>query len=212
VTIRLSARIAGLAIVAAEATAVATRAHESSALVFGVVLVALQIVAVGWATNRRPAIVLRMVAPALLTAVTMAAVWTALALAVPVIATGNTAALVAILAAGLVVAASSRRSAGQRLLPLVLIASAGTALLIFMAISGVLPAVPGFISTTHPPIYPMVTRLVDPVGELGIFVVLALAIGVDLVRARIRMRRAAAREQRVDYVAGPNEMVVERAV
>jgi hypothetical protein len=212
VTIRLSARIAGLAIVAAEATAVATRAHESSALVLGVVFVALQIVAVGWATNRRPAIVLRMVAPALLTAVTMAAVWTALALAVPVIATGNTAALVAILAAGLVVAASSRRSAGQRLLPLVLIASAGTALLIFMVISGVLPAVPGFISTTHPPIYPMVTRLVDPVGELGIFVVLALAIGVDLVRARIRMRRAAAREQRVDYVAGPNEMVVERAV
>jgi hypothetical protein len=211
-TIRLSARIAGLAIVAAEATAVATRAHESSALVFGVVFVALQIVAVGWATNRRPAIVLRMVAPALLTAVTMAAMWTALALAVPVIATGNTAALVAILAAGLVVAASSRRSAGQRLLPLVLIASAGTALLIFMVISGVLPAVPGFISTTHPPIYPMVTRLVDPVGELGIFVVLALAIGVDLVRARIRMRRAAAREQRVDYVAGPNEMVVERAV
>jgi hypothetical protein len=212
VTIRLSARIAGLAIVAAEATAVATRAHESSALVLGVVFVALQIVAVGWATDRRSTVVLRMVAPALLTAVTMAAVWTALALAVPVIATGNTAALVAILAAGLVVAASSRRSAGQRLLPLVLIASAGTALLIFMVISGVLPAVPGFISTTHPPIYPMVTRLVDPVGELGIFVVLALAIGVDLVRARIRMRRAAAREQRVDYVAGPNEMVVERAV
>lgn len=212
VTIRLSARIAGLAIVAGEATAVATRAHESSTLVFGVVFVALQIVAVGWATDRRSAIVLRMVAPALLTAVTMAAVWTALALAVPVIASGNTAALAAILAAGLVVAASSRRSAGQRLLPLVLIASAGTALLIFMVISGVLPAVPGFISTTHPPIYPMVTRLVDPVGELGIFVLLALAIGVDLVRARIRMRRAAAREQRVGYVAGPNEMVVERAV
>jgi hypothetical protein len=212
VTIRLSARIAGLAIVAAEATAVATQAHESLALVFGVVFVALQIVAVGWATNRRSAIAVRMVAPALLTAVTMAAVWTALALAVPVIANRNTAALVAILAAGVVVAASSRRSAGQRLLPLVLIASAGTALLIFMVISGVLPAVPGFISTTHPPIYPMVTRLVDPVGELGIFVVLALAIGVDLVRARIRMRRAAAREQHVDYVAGPNEMVVERAV
>src|SRR4051794_38593384 len=157
VTIRLSARIAGLAVVAAEATAVATRAHESSTLVFGTVFVTLQIVAVGWATNRRSTVVLRMVAPALLTAVAVAAVWTALALAVPVIATGNTAALVAILAAGLVVAASSRRSAGQRLLPLVLVASAGTALLIFMVISGVLPAVPGFISTTHPPIYPMVT-------------------------------------------------------
>ena len=210
VTIRLSARIAGFAMVAAEATAVATRAHES--LVFGTVFVALQIVAIGWATDRQSTVVLRMVAPALLTAAAVAAVWTALALAVPVIATGNTAALVAILAAGLVVAASSRRSAGQRLLPLVLIASAGTALLILLVISCVLPAVSGFISTTHPPIYPMVTRLVDPVGELGIFVALALAIGVDLVRARIRMRRAAAREQRVDYVAGPNEMVVERAV
>jgi hypothetical protein len=212
VTIRLSARIAGLAIVAAEATAIATRARESSTLVFGVVVVALQIVAVGWATNRRSAAVLRTVAPALLTAVTVAAVWAALALAVPVTATGNTAALVAILAAGLVVAASSRRSAGQRLLPLVLIASAGTALLIFLVISGVLPAVPGFISTTHPPIYPMPTRLVDPAGELAIFVLLAVALGVDLVRARIRMRRAAGREQRLGDVAGPNEMVVERAV
>ena len=212
VTIRLSARIAGLAIVAAEATAVATRAHESSTLVFGIVLVALQIVAVGWATSRRSAPVLRMVAPALLTAVTAAAVWTALALAVPMIATGNTVALVAILAAGLVAAASSRRSAGQRLLPLVLIASAGTALLISLVISRVLPAVPGFISTTHPPIYPMVTRLVDPVGELGIFVLLTVAIGVDLMRARIRMRRAAARAQRLGDAAGPNEMVVERVV
>jgi hypothetical protein len=36
-----------------------------------------------------------MVAPALLTAVTVAAVWTTLALAVPVIATGDTAALLA---------------------------------------------------------------------------------------------------------------------
>jgi len=212
VTIRLFARIAGLAVVAAEATAVVTRVHESSTLVVGVVFVALQIVAVGWATDRRSTVVLRMVAPALLTAVAVAAVWTALAVAVRVIATGNTAALVAILAAGLVVAASSRRSAGQRLLPLVLIASAGTALLIFLVISCVLPAIPGFISTTHPPIYPMVTRLVDPVGEFGIFVLLALAIGVDLAHARVRMRRAAAREQRVGHAAGPNEMVVERAV
>ena len=211
-SIRLSARIAGLAIVAAEATAVASRAHESSTLVVGIVFAALQIVAVGWATDRRSTVVLRLVAPALLTAVAVTAVWTALAVAVPVIATGNTAALVAILAAGLVVAASSRRSAGQRLLPLVLIASAGTALLILMVISRVLPAVPGFISSTHPPVYPMVTRLVDPVGELGIFVLLTLAIGVDLVRARIRMRRAARREQRLGYVADPNEMVVERAV
>jgi hypothetical protein len=101
-------------------------------------------------------------------------------LAVPVIATGDTAALVAILAVGPAVAASSRRSAGQRLLPLVLIASAGTALLIFLVMSGVLPTIPGFVSNSHPPIYPIVTRLVDPVIELGIFVLL----GVDLVRVR----------------------------
>jgi hypothetical protein len=47
--------------------------------------------------------------------------WTALALAVPVIATGDTAALVAILAVGPGVAAASRRSPAQRLLPRMLI-------------------------------------------------------------------------------------------
>src|SRR4051812_291784 len=69
VTIRVFARIAGLAVVAAEATAVATRVQESPTPVFGTVFVALQIVAVGWATDRRSTVVLRMVAPALLTAV-----------------------------------------------------------------------------------------------------------------------------------------------
>jgi hypothetical protein len=212
VTIRLSARIAGLAIVAAEATAVATRADESSAQLFGVVFVTLQTIAVVWATDRRSAIVVRMVTPALLTALTVAAVWTALALAVPVIATGDTAALVAILAIAPAAAASSRRSHGQRLLPLVLIASAASALLIFLAISCVLPAIPGFVSDNHPPTYTSVTRVVDPVREFGIFVLLAVALGVDLVRGRIRTRRAAARERRRGYVAGPNEMVVERPV
>jgi hypothetical protein len=57
-----------------------------------------------------------------------------------------------------------------------------------------------------------VTRVVDPVREFGIFVLLAVALGVDLVRGRIRTRRAAARELRRGYVAGPNEMVVERPV
>ena len=143
---------------------------------------------------------------------TVAAVWTALALAVPVIATGDTVALVAILVVGPVVGASSRRGAGQRLLPLVLIASAGSALLIFLAISCVLPAVPGFVGHRHPPVYTNVTRVIDPVREFGIFVVLALALGVDLLRARIRYRRAAAREQRLGHITGPNEMVVERSV
>ena len=71
--------------------------------------------------------------------------------------------------------------------------------------------VPGFVSHNHPPIYTNVTRMVDPVGELGIFLLLAVALGVDLLRARIRTRRAAAREQRLDHITGPNEMVVERS-
>jgi hypothetical protein len=208
----VSARIAGLAIVAVEAAAVATRADEPSTLLFGYVLLALQIVAVVWATDRRSAVVLRMIAPALLTAVTVAAVWTALALVVPVIATGDTAALVAILAVGPVMAAASCRSAGQRLLPLLLIASTGSALLIFLVISCVLPMVPGFVSNNHPPIYTDVTRMVDPIREFGIFLLLAVALGVDLLRARIRTRRAAAREQRLGHITGPNEMVVERSV
>jgi hypothetical protein len=133
-------------------------------------------------------------------------------LAVPVIATGDTAALVAILAVAPAVGAASRRSPGQRLLPLLLVASAGSALLIFLVISSVLPAIPGFVSNNHPPIYTSVTRVVDPVREFGIFVLLAVALGVDLARARIRMRRAAAREQRLGDVPGLNEMVVERPV
>ena len=209
VTIRMSARIAGFAILAAEATAVGTRADRLPTLVVWTVLVALQFVAVVWATDPRSAVVLRMVAPAGLTAVTVAAVWTALALAVPPIATGNAVALVAIVAVGLVVVAWSRRGAGQRLLPLVLIASAGSALLIFLAISWVLPTIPGYVSHNHPPTYTDVTRLVDPIGEFAIFVVLALALGIEVLRARSRPRRTAAREQRPTHVAAPNEMVVE---
>jgi hypothetical protein len=110
------------------------------------------------------------------------------------------------------VAASSRRGAGQRLLPLLLITSAGSALLIFLVISCVLPMVPGFVGNSHPPIYTDVTRMVDPVRELGIFLLLAVALGVDLLRARIRTRRANAREQRPGHLTGPNEMVVERSV
>jgi hypothetical protein len=211
VTIRAYAGIACLAIVAVEATAFATRAGEAD-LLFGIVFVTLQIVAVGWATARRSAVTLRMVAPALLIAVTVAAMWTAIALAVPVIATGDTAALVAILAVGPGVAVASCRSPGQRLLPLMLIASAGSALLIFLVISCLLPVVPGFVSTSHAPVYfTKVTRLVDPVREFGIFLLLAVALVVDAVRARIRTRRAAAGERRPGYVAGPNEMVVERS-
>jgi hypothetical protein len=52
--------------------------------------------------------------------------------------------------------------------------------------------------------------LVDPAAEFGIFVLLAAALGVDVMRTRIRIRRAAAREKRPGYGTGPNEMVVNR--
>ena len=85
----------------------------------------------------------------------------------------------------------------------------GTILIILVIIYW-LPAIPGFISSSHDPVYtPHVTRLVAPIGEFGLFVLLAMALGIDLLRARVRNRRAAARAQRLDP-AGPNEMVVER--
>ena len=120
-------------------------------------------------------------------------------------------ALVTIAAAGLVVAVWQRRRAGQRLLPRVLIASASASLMIFLAISSVMPSDSRFVSNNHPPVWPVVTRLVDPVLEFAIFVLLALALGADRLRARSRGRRAAAREARAPYGAGPNEMIVEPA-
>ena len=169
-------------------------------LVVWTVLVALQIVAVVSATDPRSAVVLRMVAPAGLTAVTVAAVWTALALAVPPIATGNAVALVAIVAAGLVVVASSRRGAGQRLLPLVLIPGRQRAADLPCDLVGAADN-PRLCQSHHPPTYTDVTRLVDPIGEFAIFVVLALALGVEVLRARCRTRRTTAREQRPAYLA-----------
>jgi hypothetical protein len=211
VSIWVCARIAGLAILAAEATAVATHGDLRSKPGIWTVLVAVQVVVVWWATDRRSAALLRMVAPAVLTGVTVTAVWTAVALAVPVITTGNAAALIAIITAGLLVAAA-HRGAGRRLLPIVMIAPATTALLIFLVIGSVLPGVPGFVSNSYPPIYTLTpaTRMVDPIGEFGVFVLLAAAVAVELIRARIRDRRAAAPERRPGYGTGRNEMVVER--
>jgi hypothetical protein len=203
-TIRVSGRIAGLAVLAAEATGIATHADPPPKPGAGIVLVVVQAFLILWATDRRSAVLLKVAAPA---AVTLTSVWTALAFAAPRIATGNAAALVAIVAAGFVVAAS-HRDAGRRLLRLVLIASAGTALLIFLMIGLILPSVPGFVSNSHPPTYTDVTRLVDPFGEFVIFVLLVAALGADVLRARVRSRRAVAREQRRGHVTGENEMVV----
>jgi hypothetical protein len=162
-------------------------------------------------TNRRSTGALRPAAPAALVGVSAAAVWTAFAFAAPVAATGNLLALLAIAAAGLVVAVWPRRRTGQGLLPLVLIAAASAALMIFLAISWVMPSGSRFVSNDHPPVWPLPTRLVDPVLEFAIFVLLALALGADQGRARTRSRRAVAHEARALYVAGPNEMIVEPA-
>jgi hypothetical protein len=203
----MSARIAGLAIVAAEATAVATRAAEPPTPAVATVLLVLQAVAVVWATDRRSSALVEMVAPALLTAVTAAALWTALAISAPAVVTGNAASLAAIVAAGLVVAASN--GGGVRRMRLALTASAGSALLIFLAISSVLPSLPGFVSHNHPPIYTGAVRMVDPIIEFGVFVLVALVLGADMLRTWTRTRRAAGQEQ---YGAGPNEMVIELSV
>lgn len=77
-----------------------------------------------------------------------------------------------------------------------------------MVVSWLLPAVPGFLSNNHPPIYTPVTRLVDPIGELVIFVLLAVAFGVDLLRRRARKTEPG----RSGYGDSPNQMVVERDV
>lgn len=81
---------------------------------------------------------------------------------------------------------------GHWLLPLVLIALSCTALLIFLMIGLVLPSVPGFVSNSHPRTYTPVTRLVDPSGELGMFVLLAAALGAEVLRAPMPIRRAGA--------------------
>ena len=208
VNIRMCARVAGLATIGAEATAELTHGGARPPSVVWMIFLALQVAAVVWVTDQRSAPVLRMVAPALLAAVTAAACWTTLALAVPHVATSSAVALVVIAAVGLLVAGNP--GAGRRL-PLGLLASAGTALLIFLVISSFLPAVPGFVSNNHPPTYTAVTRLVDPIGELALSVLLVLALGFEVLRRRARTREATVRDHPPEYGGGPNEMVVERA-
>jgi hypothetical protein len=208
VTIRFSARVAGLALVGAEATAVLTHAGARPPGVVWFAFLALQAAAVVWVTDPRSAPALRALAPALFTAVTAAAVWTAFAFAVPAVATTDGLAVVVICATGLVVAAADR-GAGRRL-PRVLLAAAAGALLIFLVIASLLPVVPGFVGNSYPPTSAPVVRLVDPIGEFALFVVLAVAFGIDLLRTWTRARRTAARGEPPEYGGGPNEMVVER--
>jgi hypothetical protein len=116
--------------------------------------------------------------------------------------------LLVISSVGLLVAGLS--GAGRRL-PLGLLASAGSALLIFLVISSFLPTMPGFVSNNHPPTYTAVTRLADPIGELALSVLLVLALGVEVLRTRTRTRRAIMRGHAPEDGGRPNEMVVERA-
>jgi hypothetical protein len=211
VTIRMSARIAGLAILAAELAAGLSQVDGPPKPVIWAIFFALQVAAIVWITDRRSMATLRLAAPAALAGVSAAALWTAFAFAAPVVATDNSLALVTIAAAGLAVAVWPRRHAGQRLLPRVLVAAASAALMIFLAISSVMPSDGRFVSNNHPPVWPVVTRLVDPVLEFTIFVLLTLALGADRLRARTRGRRAAAREASAPYGAGPNQMIVEPA-
>jgi hypothetical protein len=208
----MSARIAGLAILVAELSAGLSSPDGLSKPVAWGVFFALQLAAIVWITDGRSWATLRLAIPPALAGVSAAAVWTSLAFAAPVVATGNLLALVAIAAAGgLVVAVWPRRRTGQRLLPAVLIASSSAALMILLAISSVMPLDNRFVSTTHPPVWPVKTRLVDPILEVAIFVLLALAFGADQLRNRLRRGRAAGREGRALDLARPNEMIVEPA-
>jgi hypothetical protein len=161
-----------------------------------------------WATDRRSAGGLGIAVPATLAGVAAAALFIVLAIAVPGAATGDAVALALIVATGVTVAVWPPRGAARRRTP-ALIASTSAALLIFLAISAVLPGVDGFVENWHPPTYTEVTRLVDPVLEFAVFVLLSLALVADLVALGIRSRRRhAARASAASYGDAPNEMVV----
>jgi hypothetical protein len=149
---------------------------------------------------------MRVLGRAALMGVAVAAVWTAVAFAVPAVTKGDALALAMIAGSGIVILAFPPLGAARRR-PLVLTAAATTALLIFLVISWLLPAFDGFVRNWDPPTYTDVTRLNDPVGELGIFVLLALALGADTLWSWVRSRRVA-RRQADDYGSRANEMVV----
>jgi len=204
----MSARIAGLAILVAEIVGAQSHHRDKPlALVVLGILVVVQLAALMWATDRRSADALRVVAPAALTGVATAAVWTAFVFAFPVLATGDAFAVAAIAVAGVTAAVWSPPVTARRRRTVVLTASAATALLIFLMISAVLPAVDGFANNWDPPTYyTAVTRLVDPVLEFAVFLLLTLALGADNLWGWAR--RVRARRDRAPYGGGLNEMVV----
>ena len=203
----MSARIAGLAILVAEIVGAQSHHRDKPlALVVLGILVVVQLAALIWGTDRRSADALRFVAPAALTGVATAAVWTAFVFAFPVLATGDAFAVAAIIVAGVTAAVWSPPVTALRRRTVVLTASAATALLIFLMFSAVLPAVDGFVNNWDRPTYTAVTRLVDPVLEFAIFLLLTLTLGADNLWGWAR--RVRARRDRAPYGAGLNEMVV----
>src|SRR5689334_6718873 len=133
-----------------------------------------------WSTRPDTADALKVIAPAVLTGVTAAAAWTVLAFLAPDITTSDTFALLAIASAGMLVAVRPPPGTTRRLAA-ALTASATTALLTFVAISALLPAFDGYVTNWHPPTYTDVTRLVDPILEFAIFVLLTIVRFADLV-------------------------------
>jgi len=207
VTVRLSARIAGLAILAAQLAASTAHVRRPSGLVALAIIITVELAVLMWSTHPGSADAVKVVAPAVLTGVTAAAVWTALVFVVPDVASSDAPAFAAIAGVGIVVAVRPP-SGTRRRRDVVLVASATTALLTFVAISSLLPAFDGFVPNWHPPTYTDVTRLVDPILEFAIFVVLTLALCADLLWVRARARRTHARTRSVSSDAAPNEMVV----
>lgn len=205
-TTRVSIRIAGLAIVAVEILATVSQIQRTPAMVVLAVLALVQLGGLLWITDEASPERLRVVVPAMLTGVATGAVWLALAFVVPGITEGDATPVLAIVVAGAVVAIWPPHGATRRR-PLVMLAAAVAALLIFMEISLLLPLFNGFVTNWHAPTYADVTRLVDPVFEGAIFVLLALALCADVVWSRFRKRRSAARTNDTDE-ATPNEMVV----
>lgn len=206
-TIRLSVRVAGLAILAVQVVASMPYIGRPSGIVVLAIIVAVQLAALVWSTRAGSLEAVKVFAPAVLTGVTAAAVWTTSAFVAPSLASTDTLALLAIAGAGTAVAFRPPSGAVRRL-EVVLVASATAALLIFFAISSLLPAFDGFVSNWHPPTYTAVTRLVDPILEFAIFAMLTLVLAVDFLWLRARKRRAPASEPGVPNQAAPNEMVV----
>ena len=171
------------------------------------IIIAVELVALMWSTHAGSADALKVAAPAVLTGVTATAAWTALVFVAPDVASSDTLALVAIAGAGIVVAVRPP-SGTRRRRRAVLAACVTTALLTFIVISAVLPAFDGFVSNSHPPIYTDVTRLVDPILEFALFVVLSLALCADFLWVSARRRRTPAGERGVPSETAPNEMVV----